>query len=61
MNRTKDVSEWTELAARLAAAGPDKYDELLEAMRQIVEAQETLAAFDWQLLFGARPSKRYLA
>lgn len=56
-----DVAEWLELAKRLAIAGPEKYAELLEAMRKIVEAQETIAAFDWQLLFGERPNKRYQA
>lgn len=61
MPKTVDVIEWTELGARLAEAGPEKYDEILEALRKIVEAQETIAAFDWQLLFGQRPSKRYMA
>jgi len=56
-----DVSEWMDLAARLAIAGPSKYDELLQALRQIVEVQEEIARFDWQLLFGERPSKRYHA
>lgn len=58
---TVDMKEWTELGARLAAAGPEKYEEILEALGKIVDAQETIAAFDWQLLFGARPSKRYMA
>lgn len=61
MNRTKDVTEWTDLAARLEVVCPEKHDELLEALRQIVETQETIARFDWQLLFGTRPSKRYMA
>lgn len=56
-----DVSEWSELGARLAIAGPDKYAEIIEAVRKIVEAQEIIAEFDWQLLFGERPSKRYHA
>ena len=56
-----DVVEWTEIGARLAAAGPEKYAEVLEAVRKIVEAQEVIAQFDWQLLFGERPSKRYRA
>jgi hypothetical protein len=63
MAKSVDLTEWTELGARLAVAGPDKYDELLEALRKIVEAQETISGFDWQLLFGSRPSatKRYRA
>lgn len=56
-----DVMEWSELGARLATAGRAKFDEVLEAVRKIVEAQETIAEFDWQLLFGERPSKRYHA
>jgi hypothetical protein len=56
-----DVIEWSELGMRLAEAGPAKYHEVLDAIRKIVEAQETIAEFDWQLLFGERPSKRYNA
>jgi len=56
-----DVVEWTELGARLLEAGPEKYDEILTALRKIVETQEVLREFDWQLLFGERPSKRYQA
>lgn len=56
-----DVVEWSELGARLAKAGPEKYAEIVEAVRRITEAQEVIAEFDWQLLFGERPSKRYLA
>lgn len=58
---TVDMAEWRDLGHRLAIAGPKKYEEIVEALRKIVEAQETIAAFDWQLLFGARPSKRYRA
>lgn len=61
MSRTKDVTEWVELAARLEVANPKKHDELLSAMKQIVEAQECIAQFDWQLLFRPRPYKRYQA
>lgn len=56
-----DIAEWTELGHRLAIAGPEKYAEIVEALRKIVDAQETIAVFDWQLLFGARPTKRYQA
>ena len=59
--KTVTMDEWDDLGVRLAVAGPEKYDEILDALRKIVEAQETIASFDWQLLFGARPSKRYLA
>lgn len=59
--KSVDVSEWTEMGARLAVAGPEKYDEILDAVRKIVDVQELIAGFDWQLLFGERPSKRYRA
>lgn len=59
--KTVDVREWTELGARLAEAGPGKFESLLESLRKIVEAQEVIAKFDWQLLFRGRPSKRYEA
>lgn len=57
---TVDVVEWSELGARLAEVNQAKYEQLLTAMRQIVEAQELLAEFDWQLFMRARPNKRYL-
>lgn len=58
---TVDLTEWNDLGHRLAIAGHDKYEEILVALRKIVEAQETIASFDWQLLFGVRPTKRYEA
>jgi len=60
-NKADDITEWSDLVERLLIANPDKFDELLDAMRKIVEAQETLASFDWQLMFRGRPTKRYLA
>lgn len=56
-----DMTEWNELGRRMAIAGARKFTEILQAVRKIVEAQETIATFDWQLLFGRRPSKRYKA
>lgn len=61
MAKEVDMDEWTELGARLAVAGPEKYDEILDALRKIVDAQETISSYDWQLLFGRRPTKRYQA
>lgn len=57
----KDVSEWSELGARLVDANEEKFAELLEAMRKIVESQELIAGFDWQLFLRSRPRKRYTA
>jgi len=59
--KTFDMSEWNELGRRLAISGPKKLAEILHALRKIVDAQETIASFDWQLLFGRRPNKRYQA
>lgn len=53
--------EWAELGERLLEAGPDKFYEVLRGLRDVVEAQETIAKFDWQLLHRGRPRKRYQA
>lgn len=55
------LEEWSELGAKLAVLGPEKFGSLLDALRKIVEAQEVIASFDWQLLFRGRPRKRYQA
>lgn len=57
----KTKAEWLRLAERLQAAGPEKFDEVLVAMRDLVEAQEIIARFDWQLMLRKRPRKQYLA
>jgi hypothetical protein len=54
-------AEWAELAERLYAAGPDKFYEVLRGLRDVVEAQEIIAKFDWQLLHRGRPRKTYRA
>jgi hypothetical protein len=54
-------AEWLALGERLLAAGPDKFYEMLRMLREVVEAQETIAKFDWQLLHRGRPRKRYEA
>lgn len=53
--------EWEQLAERLMAAGPDKFFEVLRGLRDVVEAQEVIARFDWQLLHRGRPRKVYRA
>jgi hypothetical protein len=53
--------EWTELGARLEQAGPDKFDEIVEALRSTVGVQETIAEFDRQLWLRCRPNKVYEA
>lgn len=57
----KDVTEWAELGARLVDANEQKFTELLDALRKIVDAQEMIAQFDWQLFLRSRPGKRYQA
>lgn len=53
--------EWAELGARLRAAGPQKFNEVLAGMRDVVEAQEIIQRFDTQLFFRGRPKKTYSA
>ena len=38
-----DAAEWSRLAARLNAVCPEKHDEILAALRTIVDAQEILS------------------
>jgi hypothetical protein len=38
-----DAAEWSRLAARLNAVCPEKHDEILNALRTIVEAQEIIS------------------
>ena len=54
-------AEWLQLAERLYEAGPEKFDEALGAMRELVDAQEIIARFDWQLMARGRPRKQYRA
>ncbi len=61
MAKTVDLTELLELGARLAVAGPEKLDDVLVRLRRVVEAQEIIAAFDGQLFFRGRPTKRYEA
>lgn len=50
-----------DLGRRLLEASPEKFTQVLEALAKVLEVQETLARFDWQLPFRGRPRKRYLA
>lgn len=54
-------TEWEALGERLLVAGPDKFHEVLRMLRHVVEAQEMIARFDWQLMLRGRPRKRYEA
>lgn len=57
-----DLSEWMSLGTRLKQACPEKFEEILEALRETVGAQEVIAQYDWQLfLSGTRPKKVYEA
>jgi hypothetical protein len=42
-----DLSEWTELAARLAAADPRRHAKLLDALRTVVAKTEALELLEW--------------
>ena len=53
--------EWLALAERLKVASPEKFDEVLHGLREVVEASEIIARYDHQLFFRGRPKKRYHA
>jgi hypothetical protein len=58
----EELAEWIELGLRLHAAGPEKHDQVVTSLRRVVDAQEVIAEFDWQLAFRpGRPGKRYEA
>lgn len=54
-------AEWVALGERLLKACPEKFLEVVRGLREVVEAQEIIARFDWQLPFRGRPKKRYHA
>ena len=53
--------EWLALGRRLLEAGPEKFHEVLNGLRDVVEAQEIIARFDCQPMHRGRPRKRYSA
>lgn len=57
-----EIAEWLELGMRLRSAGPEKYEQVVESLRRVVDAQEKISDFDWQLMLRrGRPTKRYEA
>lgn len=54
-------SEWVALGERLLCVCPEKFREVVRGLRDLIEAEEIIARFDWQLLFRGRPKKKYLA
>lgn len=52
---------WALLGERLAVAGPEKFDQVVERLTDVVEAQELISEYDYQLFLRGRPRKRYLA
>ena len=57
----KDISEWSELGARLASANGDKFDRVLDAVKRIVDAQEMFAEFEGHPRLVIGRSGRYSA
>lgn len=57
------LAKWIVLGNRLAVAGPEKFEDVMERLVLIVEAQEIIAQYDDQLFLrgGKRPNKRYRA
>lgn len=52
---------WAALGAELLEVSPDKYEEVVAGLRDVIDAQRILAKYDWQLPFRGRPRKRYHA
>lgn len=53
-----DIAEWTELGARLAACRRDKFEEIVEALRRIVDAYTPSGGYDEMPIFVGRASTR---
>jgi len=53
--------KWLDLGALLLEVSPEKFDEVMRGLRDVIEAQTILAKYDWQLMFRGRPRKRYHA
>lgn len=54
--------EWDELGERLRVASPSHFERALELVRKIVDARESLAEYDGQLMLRPkRTLKRYTA
>ncbi len=57
----KKTAEWLALGEQLLSANADKFEEVVSGLRDVVEAQQIIARFDWQLMHRGRPRKRYQA
>lgn len=57
----KTLLAWMEIGARLMTASPKRFNEILETLKETLDAAELIAAFDHQLFLRPRPTKRYLA
>lgn len=56
------LAEWVWLGATLKEACPERFAEVVDALRSVVGAQSMIAAHDDQLILRAeRPKKRYEA
>ncbi|MGE0547593.1 MAG: hypothetical protein AB7O24_04375 [Kofleriaceae bacterium] len=52
---------WLQLGEQLFAECPEKYQEVVSGLGDVIEAQRIIARFDWQLLHRGRPRKVYRA
>lgn len=58
----EELAEWISLGASLREACPERYQEILGALRDVVGAQTTIASFDHLLMLRqGRPKTRYEA
>lgn len=58
----EQMREWLELGDSLSTTNPERFREVVECVREIVEVQGILAGHDDQLVLrDRRPTKRYSA
>jgi len=53
--------QWAALGAALRELDEAKFEEVQSGLRDLIEAQQIIARYDWQLMFRGRPRKRYHA
>lgn len=54
-------TEWLKLGEELLAVNAEKFHEVVGGLRDVIEAQQIIARFDWQLMHRGRPRKVYRA
>ena len=52
-----DLTEWTALGAELAEASPERYLDVMERLRHVIDAQRVINAFESPAQHALRPSE----